>query len=118
MFLAMQATMAVVKYIYERIKREEFLYYQQQQRWQEILQSVISDYILLVRFDKKQDQLRLVQCSKMVQHHFSLQCCADMRQLLRDLKVTQSNAEAGILANLEQVVRRRLLANTDFSKNE
>lgn len=86
MFLIMQGNIIAIKYYYERTKREEFVHSQQHKKWQELIQTVISNYLLLVRLDEKQDQLILVQVSKMASKHFDIEDSAKMRRFLRDLK--------------------------------
>ncbi|CAD8113125.1 unnamed protein product [Paramecium sonneborni] len=104
--------MVAVKYTYERKKKEEFFYSFQQEQWEWIIRKAISNTIILIRYDQKQDQIRLVKQSIRSQQTHSINGCYDLRQFLRNLIFVDSKNQHQTIDpgnNLEQYVRNMLI---------
>ncbi|CAD8097750.1 unnamed protein product [Paramecium primaurelia] len=103
--------MVAVKYNYERKKKEEFFYSFQQEQWEWIIRKAISNTIILMRYDQKQDQIRLVKQSIRSQQIHGINGCYDLRQFLRNLicaNSTYQHQSCDQANNLEQYVRNML----------
>lgn len=69
--------------------------------------------MMLIRFDKQQDQLRLVEVSKMAARHLGVRNCADMRKFLRSLKPVKRDLRSlDSIFTIEQQVRNKMLPDS------
>ncbi|CAD8193592.1 unnamed protein product [Paramecium octaurelia] len=121
-FFFMMICMVAVKYNYERKKKEEFFYSFQQEQWEWIIRKAISNTIILIRYDQKQDQIRLVKQSIRSQQTHGINGCYDLRQFLRNLifaNSTYQHQSCDQANNLEQYVRNMLMEKkTNFLEKQ
>ncbi|CAD8153036.1 unnamed protein product [Paramecium octaurelia] len=120
LFIFLAMNMIAIKYNYEKTKKEQYLQSCQQEKWEQLLSKVLSSSILLISYDKKQDQLQLEKENKFSSILFRLKDSENLRQLLRQLIISSSSDPDDSVSNLvhismEATLRRFLIHTQEFS---
>ncbi|CAD8062068.1 unnamed protein product [Paramecium sonneborni] len=108
--------LVVMKYTNEKIKRLQFRDSREQNRWIKIIDQVLDQSIVVIKFDQKQDQLILLQINDISKTRLKIQDNKEFREMLRNMVIenNQLDKDEIKLKNLEQEIRDLIIKNEQY----
>ncbi|CAD8148045.1 unnamed protein product [Paramecium octaurelia] len=106
----------VMKYTNENIKRLQFRDSREQNRWIKIIDQVLEQSIVVIKFDHKQDQLILQQINDISKKRLKIQNNIELREMLRNMIIENTHMEREEIKqkNLEQEIRDLIIKNDQY----
>ncbi|CAD8148068.1 unnamed protein product [Paramecium pentaurelia] len=108
--------LVVMKYSNEKIKRLQFRDSREQNRWIKIIDQVLEQSIVVIKFDQKQDQLILQQINEISKTRLKIENNKELREMLRNMIIEINNLEKDHVKqkNLEQEIRDLIIKNDQY----
>ncbi|CAK70749.1 unnamed protein product (macronuclear) [Paramecium tetraurelia] len=110
--------LVVMKYSNEKIKRLQFRDSREQNRWIKIIDQVLEQSIVVIKFDQKQDQLILQQINELSKTRLKIENSKELREMLRNIQmiIEINNLEKDDIKtkNLEQEIRDLIIKNDSY----
>ncbi|CAD8139420.1 unnamed protein product [Paramecium octaurelia] len=102
-----------LKYTNLRLKRLQFIDHRERNKWIKIIEQVVDYQLIVVQFDKRQDQIIMKQINDETKEKFQIKDNQDLRKILRDMQIITSGTSQSkpIKESLEKAIRDQFCHN-------
>ncbi|CAK85151.1 unnamed protein product (macronuclear) [Paramecium tetraurelia] len=76
-----------LKYTNLKLKRSQFIDHRERNKWIKIIEQIVDYQLIVVQFDKRQDQIIMKQINDETKEKFQIKDNQDLRKILRDVQI-------------------------------
>ncbi|CAD8133361.1 unnamed protein product [Paramecium octaurelia] len=102
-----------LKYTNLKLKRLQFIDNRERNKWIKIIEQIVDYELIVVEFDKRQDQIIIKQINEGTKEKFQIHDNQDLRKILRDMTIINSGSSHAKLKkdSLEMAIRDQFCCN-------
>ncbi|CAK75303.1 unnamed protein product (macronuclear) [Paramecium tetraurelia] len=102
-----------LKYTNLKLKRLQFIDNRERNKWIKIIEQIVDYELIVVEFDKRQDQIIIKQINERTKKKFQIQDNQELRKILRDMAIIHSGSSHAKLKteSLEMAIREQFCCN-------
>ncbi|CAD8139463.1 unnamed protein product [Paramecium pentaurelia] len=102
-----------LKYTNLKLKRLQFIDNRERNKWIKIIEQIVDYHLIVVEFDKRQDQIIIKQINEETKSKFQINENQDLRKILRDMTIINSGTSQSKFnkESLEMAIRNQFCHN-------
>ncbi|CAD8060960.1 unnamed protein product [Paramecium sonneborni] len=102
-----------LKYTNLKLKRLQFIDNRERNKWIKIIEQIVDYQLIVVQFDKRQDQIIIKQINEETKEKFLIKDNQDLRKILRDMQIVNSGSSQSKFKkeSLEMAIRDQFCHN-------